>query len=293
MGEGCERKCSRQAAVSCYTTRRVNVDTLQNQLATALRAGARSCLGLWLAASLPLAALGAEESYIVKRGDTLFGIARSYGISFAELAEHNSLSRSVHIYSGQRLMIPQRAEAEPATESGSEPPRNAGRSPLPASVRRAIENAEVKPGRWRYIVIHHSAADRGTVQGMDHYHRDVRHMENGLAYHFVIGNGGGMRDGEIAVGHRWIEQLDGGHLASEQQNEIALGICLVGNFDEHKPTPKQMESLRILVQALMARCKLTTLAIKTHQQINIVQTRCPGQNFSLNSLLRVLRASAR
>jgi len=32
------------------------------------------------------------------------------------------------------------------------------------------------------------------------------------------------------------QQLDGGHLASEAQNKIALGICLVGNFDERRPT---------------------------------------------------------
>jgi len=64
-------------------------------------------------------------------------------------------------------------------------------------------------------------------------------MENGLAYDFVIGNGNGMRDGEIAVGRRWIRQLDGGHLASEEQNKVAIGICLVGNFDKHQPTRGQ------------------------------------------------------
>ena len=162
-------------------------------------------------------------------------------------------------------------------------------------MQRALKNAAVKPGRWKYIVIHHSAVDTGTVRAMDRYHRDVRHMENGLAYHFVIGNGSGMRDGEVAVGHRWTGQLDGGHLASEAQNRIALGICLVGNFDRHPPSASQMASLKALVEALLSRCKLEPAAVKTHQQINTVGTRCPGSRFPYRSFLASLerkRASA-
>jgi N-acetyl-anhydromuramyl-L-alanine amidase AmpD len=102
-----------------------------------------------------------------------------------------------------------------------------------------------------------------------------------------------MGDGEIAVGRRWTEQLDGGHLASEAQNKVALGICLVGNFDEHRPSPREMESLWTLVEALMVRCKLTPGAVKTHQQINIVHTRCPGVNFPAKSFLDSLRSPGR
>ena len=115
-------------------------------------------------------------------------------------------------------------------------------------------------------------------------------MENGLAYHFVIGNGSGMRDGEIQPSERWREQLDGGHLRSEEQNKIALGICLVGNFDDHKPTEKQMQSLNALVRALMKRCNVPASRVKTHQQINIVRTECPGSKFPSKSFLGSLRS---
>jgi hypothetical protein len=151
----------------------------------------------------------------------------------------------------------------------------------------------VRPGRWEYIVIHHSGVDMGTVKAMDQYHREVRHMENGLACDFVIGNGSGMRDGEIAVGQRWTKQLDGGHLASEAQNKVAIGICLLGNFDTHQPTRREMGSLRSLVQALMSRCNLTPRAVKTHQQINIVRTRCPGAKFPASSFLESLHSLGR
>ena len=84
----------------------------------------------------------------------------------------------------------------------------------------------------------------------------------------------------------------GGHLASETQNTYSLGICLVGNFDLHAPSPKQMESLRALVETLLARCKLPPSAVKTHQQINVVHTRCPGTKFPAQSFLESLKSSA-
>jgi len=228
-----------------------------------------------------VSAARAQKVYIVQRGDTLWGIAQRNGMSVSRLAERNDLSRNYHVYVGQRLLIPASVSARVS---------RASRDPaLPASVRRAIDAAEVSPGRWKYIVIHHSGVDCGTLRGMDRYHREERHMANGLGYHFVIGNGKGMSDGEIGVGARWTKQLDGGHLISERQNKISLGICLVGNFEKHKPTVKQLQRLTTLVQALLIRCKLSPDAVKTHQQINVVHTRCPGRHFPTKSFLASLK----
>ena len=215
-----------------------------------------------------------EHSYVVKRNDTLYGLAERNGISVSHLADRNGLSTDARLFIGQHLVIPSNSRSRPA---------------LDKSVQKAIDVATVKPGRWRYIVIHHSGVDEGTVKSMDRYHREVRHMEHGLAYHFVIGNGHGIPDGEIAVCPRWRKQLDGGHLHSEAQNKISIGICLVGNFDKHRPTPKQLQSLHLLIEALMKRCKLTTSAVKTHRQINTVTTRCPGKYFPIKTVLRELR----
>ena len=250
----------------------------------------------WLVACamlMAVAALASDESYIVKRGDTIYGIARSHGVSSAVLAERNGLSGSYHLYSGQRLVIPGQAEPRRSNRPTEAPAPAFVSTVLPRAIQRAIDIAPVRPGRWQYIVIHHSGVDTGTVKAMDHYHREVRHMENGLAYDFVIGNGSGMADGEIAAGQRWTKQLDGGHLASEAQNKVALGICLVGNFDERRPTRREMESLRALVQALIARCNLTPRAVKTHQQINIVRTRCPGTKFPATEFIGSLHSPGR
>lgn len=240
--------------------------------------------GLILAGLLGLPAWAGELTYVVQRSDTLYGIARKHGVSVAQLAERNGLGKNHHVKIGQRLMVP---SSRPAAKT---PPAPApASSSLPESVSDAIRFAPVSKGRWKHIVIHHSGVSEGTVKGMDRYHREQRHMENGLAYHFVIGNGNGMRDGEIAVGQRWRQQLDGGHLRSESQNRTALGICLVGDFDKRGPSERQMKSLNGLVKALMKRANLSTSAVKTHRQINIIGTKCPGAKFPTKSFVAGLK----
>lgn len=240
-------------------------------------AGLGLLLLVLLLPALPLLA-APERWHRVQRGESLYGLARKYGVSVADLAERNGLKTTAGLRVGQKLAIPSPEAAQTA------PPPPA----LPSSVRKAIAAAPVKAGRWQRIVLHHSATREATVQAMNQYHLKQRHMENGLAYHFVIGNGHGMRDGEIYVGNRWKKQLDGGHLASAAQNGTSLGICLVGNFDRDLPTPRQMQSLTALVAALQKRCGLSDSAVVTHQQINVTSTRCPGKRFPMESFLRSL-----
>ena len=69
-------------------------------------------------------------------------------------------------------------------------------------------------------------------------------MKNGLAYHFVIGNGTSTGDGQIEVGDRWRRQINGGHVHSDYLNNIALGICLVGDFNRGQPTRASVGGVR-------------------------------------------------
>lgn len=226
------------------------------------------------------AATARESVYVVRSKDTLTDIARRHELSVAALASRNSLGRNQKIYVGQRLTIPSTDAGKPAARATTQ---------LPSAIQQSIATAPVKARRWRYIVIHHAAVDEGTMQSLDRYHREQRHMENGLAYHFLIGNGNGLGEGAIGVGNRWKQQLDGGHLHSAAQNQMALGICLIGNFDQDRPTEKQMQSLEALTRALMKRCQLSASAVKTHQQINVVSTRCPGKYFPTRDFLNRLK----
>jgi murein DD-endopeptidase MepM/ murein hydrolase activator NlpD len=233
-----------------------------------------------LLCSAPLQA-AENETYVVQKNDTLNSIARSHRVSVNQLLEANALSRSGHILVGQRLKIPQTTFRESSTRGPSP-------SGLPSPTQAELNRPRIRPGRWDYIVIHHSATPMGNARSMDRYHREQRHMENGLAYHFVIGNGRGMRDGQIVVGHRWTQQLNGGHLASESLNARSIGICLVGNFEKDRPTGRQLESLDALTEHLMKRCGVSKSRVKTHQQINTVGTRCPGRLFDEGAFLRGL-----
>ena len=47
-----------------------------------------------------------EDIYIVKRGDSLWSIAQSYGISLTLLLDINGFSRDTVIYAGQEIIIP-------------------------------------------------------------------------------------------------------------------------------------------------------------------------------------------
>jgi N-acetyl-anhydromuramyl-L-alanine amidase AmpD len=227
---------------------------------------------------LSIAAAWADAKYTVRRNDTIERVARNHGVTVAALLQANrGIPHPDQLRPGQILRIPGAKQEKKSRAESS------------ALVKR-LNQITIQPRKWKHVVIHHSATESGTAQGMDRYHREVRHMENGLAYHFLIGNGHGMSDGEVTIGKRWSEQIKGGHLASEAMNERAIGICLVGNFDEDRPTQRQMTALRELIGYLLERCNLSAASVRTHQEINTVFTRCPGKNFPSKKLFKELRA---
>jgi hypothetical protein len=153
---------------------------------------------------------------------------------------------------------------------------------LSSSNRTAIDRAPVRKGRWKYIVVHNSGTREGNARVFDIYHKRVRHMQNGLAYHFVIGDGHGSGDGQIEIGPRWTRQINGGHVASDYLNDIALGICLVGDFNRDTPTKAQVGALEELVSYLRNRVGKSQgrqAIVHAHKEINPRPTDCPGDHF--------------
>ncbi len=153
---------------------------------------------------------------------------------------------------------------------------------LGTSTRAAIDRAPVRRGRWKYIVVHNSGTREGNARIFEIYHLRVRHMQNGLAYHFVIGDGHGSGDGQIEIGNRWTKQINGGHVASDYLNDIALGICLVGDFNRDTPTKAQIGALEELVAYLRDRVGKTQgkkAIVHAHKEINPRPTDCPGNRF--------------
>jgi N-acetylmuramoyl-L-alanine amidase len=161
----------------------------------------------------------------------------------------------------------------------------AGYRYLTSSVRAQIDRAPVTRGRWQYIVVHNSGTRQGNAAAFDYYHRHFRRMQNGLAYHFVIGNGTSTGNGQIEVGDRWRRQINGGHVHSDYLNNIALGICLVGDFNRDQPTRAQLDCCEELIRYLRQRCGKFDNShypiVKPHRDINPPRwpTDCPGDVF--------------
>lgn len=165
----------------------------------------------------------------------------------------------------------------------------AKRSPVyrfTADVRRVTARLRMRPNRWQWIVAHHSAIRQGNAAIYGRAHRQ-RGMENGLAYHFVIGNGIDSGDGEIEIGPRWFRQIKGGHVNREEINEVGIGICLVGNFDQARPTVKQLQAFRELMDYLRSDVGGSRIRFAVHKEIDPGRTACPGRYFPTTQMHRL------
>ncbi len=145
--------------------------------------------------------------------------------------------------------------------------------------------------QWECIVIHHSASDKSTPEGMRAYHVRDRGWD-ALGYHFVIGNGVKYEDGRIHVGERWTRQMIGAHckVPGNYYNEHGIGICLIGNLENHPPSPRQIASLAKLASFLSRQCGIPKSRILTHGGVT-GKTQCPGRYFTLAPVLRQMTLS--
>jgi len=139
---------------------------------------------------------------------------------------------------------------------------------------------------WKAIVIHHSATDTGNVASIDDYHRRNNGWD-GIGYDFLIGNGSGSNNGEVETTFRWTGQKTGAHCKTDESNwanEGAVGICLVGNFDQSRPSNAQMSSLMKLVRFLSQRYDIPASRIYGHNTTpgHSTTTSCPGRYFPLS-----------
>lgn len=147
---------------------------------------------------------------------------------------------------------------------------------LPRIAPRAAAPAR---GTWRAIVVHDSGSPAGDVAALERRHS--RAGLAGLGFHFVIGNGQGMDDGQVAAGYRWDHQLPGAHavagtslaglpagtLDAAALNRSAIAICLVGNVDRRPPTDAQVAALVALVQSLQAEFGIDAEAVRFRSEL--------------------------
>ena len=137
--------------------------------------------------------------------------------------------------------------------------------------------------RWTGIVIHHLGQPFGTAESVHRMHLGWGYQ--GLGYHFLIGNGNGLADGEVHVGYRWNQQLPGAHVVgpdATKLNEHTIGICLVGNGQRRAFTDRQIKHLVRLVQRLQQELDIPADRVRLHSSVAPGQS-SPGRFFPVGS----------
>lgn len=205
---------------------------------------------------------------------------------FATPESRSRFRRVCGAVAGMVLLGAEVMAAEPAQSKGP----NAADSRRSASAVRDPWVPAERPRDWQYLVLHHSATKDGSVESIHQAHLMNRDQFGqpwlGIGYHFVIGNGNGMDDGEVEPTFRWRGQLQGAHAGSVDHNERGIGICLIGNFQEAPPSARQLESLERLTTYLAKRHAIDSESIVGHGSVRA--TECPGRNFPLQQVRKRL-----
>ena len=207
-----------------------------------------------------------DTFHTVGPGETLWRIGKMYDVSVDELIQTNHLSNPQDLRMGQELKVPHAAQIKPVVTL------------YPSD-------------KWKYIIIHHSGTEEGSALQFHRWHLN-KGWDKGVGYHFVIDtNQSSKQDGQIESTPRWIKQEDGAHCKADEMNPRAIGICLVGNFDEERVSQKQMEALIFLVNKLRRHYKIPMDHVLGHGKVPGASTHCPGIHFPWGEFMNRLRSA--
>ena len=177
---------------------------------------------------------------------------------------------------------------------GSEPvPRKGGR-PLRVWINRGVLLTLValilffggrywwREGRWRYIVIHHTASDIGNMEYYRKLHVEKRGWPD-IAYHFLINNGSfNTGVGQVETSSLWTERRHNYSTKVSYVNYFGIAVALVGNFDKHPPPRLQREALILHVTRLARQYNIPPERIIGHREV--WPTACPGKHLHLEEI---------
>jgi len=201
--------------------------------------------------------------HVVAPGETLWRISKTYDVQIKDIARANRLGNNDELTRGQSILIPSAAPARPV---------------IPLFPSR----------KWKYIIVHHTATDEGSALYLDESHRN--RGWDGLGYHFLINNGTqGKPDGHIEASLRWIHQENGAHCKASNMNAKGIGIAIVGNCTNEKPSQKQLDTLVYTVNVLRKYYNIPTRNIMGHRDVPGANTECPGNSFPWQEFIRHLK----
>jgi hypothetical protein len=155
--------------------------------------------------------------------------------------------------------------------------------PVQVIPRSAWTRAQPK---WQYskpmngvqrITVHHDAintrGERGQSFAVERLNTVRRgHLDRGptwvdIGYHYVIDPDGRVWEGRPI-------RVEGAHVA--ETNDHNLGIMLMGNFEEQRPTSQQLSALDQFLAQQMRQYRVPMGRVYTHKELK--PTECPGEH---------------
>lgn len=211
--------------------------------------------------------------YTVQQGDTLTAIAKTYGIQVRTIVDANQLTGYV-LTPGMILRLPGVTKAIEAPKPSWYVPRAAW-----ATAKVDLSNIDpmgVKPYR---ITVHHTGEmsvspldSIGSLREIERQHMAGAGKNTPFAcigYHFIIAVDGTVYEGRPL-------KFQGAH-ATGPNNHGNIGICLLGDFDHHRPSTAQVNTLVALLDRFCAEYGITSgpRTVLCHKDFK--PTECPGR----------------
>jgi N-acetylmuramoyl-L-alanine amidase len=122
------------------------------------------------------------------------------------------------------------------------------------------------------LVVHHSGTRGGTPKDFAWYHVHTRGWP-GIGYHYVISPDG------IVFKTNALSSIS---YHAKGANLAGVGVCLVGDFNQSKPSDAQMESLTDLLRLLLHYYPGARVLL--HNEVRGSRTSCPGMKFPAERL---------
>ncbi len=166
-------------------------------------------------------------------------------------------------------------------------------APVPTAPARALTTTIIPrtvwtrgQPRWQFskpmngvsrITVHHDANNALGLSGQGpimHRLNSIReaHLRRGntwvdIGYHYIIDPDGRVWEGRPL-------NIEGAHVA--ETNDHNLGIMLLGNFEQHRPTEAQITMLDTFLAEQMHTHRVSLPRVFTHMELK--DTKCPGLN---------------
>lgn len=135
------------------------------------------------------------------------------------------------------------------------------------------------------IILHHSATDDGPAdhwQAIRRYHMEERGWRD-IGYHYGVERVGD----RVVVQYGREPHVQGAHAKGHNRN--SLGVCMVGNFQEHRPPPEILDATVQLLKALMRVYDLEPRQFLGHREIMPPgYTECPGRAVDMVEIREIL-----